>query len=575
MAWITNDNGEQVWLAFEARAKLIAEYEEEVTLLRALIKADEAVTNDLQRLEHLLDELDQLRRVHRGEHDMLYFMYEYFSEERNPGNQANLIPEGQTLDTSSKFHTQLCSMLDDVTQGKVTTHIGWSVGRRHAKTAYLSNGYLTHQIVFRQRRYIVEISKTTDMAGDFATWARFQLKFNEKLRNDFGGLLHKKPSMNDLDNKYEFVTTNGIKIEAKGIQTQVRGMRYLSERPDLFILDDLEDEENTNTKELRAKNLSWFRSELMEAMGFGGACVYMGTIVHYDSLLNHVLTKRKDFKSEKFPSILHWSGREDLWEKWRNTYNADDPNAKENADSFYESNKYDMDADTEVLWPKMYNYKYFMEKREEIGSKAFNQEFLGNPVDEESQIFNPEEFTYYNESDLDGKELEFYAAVDFAMGKTRGDYSAITTLAKNTSTGVCYVVDSYLERVHPDKFLKVIVQKTLQYQYHGLAVESQMAQEWFADKLSEELVKQGYPAHTRLLKVKQKTRKELRIEALLPEIQAGRIRFLKQHRLLIEMLELFPNHNHDDGPDSLADAFKVAKSGNATVTTVKRQNRWQ
>jgi len=94
-----------------------------------------------------------------------------------------------------------------------------------------------------------------------------------------------------------------------------------------------------------------------------------------------------------------------------------------------------MDAGTEVLWPEMYDYRYFMEKREEIGSKAFNQEFLGNPVDEESQIFNPEEFIYYNESDLDGKELEFYAAVDFAMGKTRGDYSGITTLAKNTSTG--------------------------------------------------------------------------------------------------------------------------------------------
>ena len=35
----------------------------------------------------------------------------------------------------------------------------------------------------------------------------------------------------------------------------------------------------------------------------------------------------------------------------------------------------------------MYSYKYFMEKREDMGARAFNQEYLGNPVDEESSNF--------------------------------------------------------------------------------------------------------------------------------------------------------------------------------------------
>ncbi|MCR8983425.1 hypothetical protein NW802_27765, partial [Brevibacillus laterosporus] len=83
------------------------------------------------------------------------------------------------------------------------------------------------------KRYIVEISETTDVAGDFIQWARNQLVFNQKLREDFGELLHEKKSLNGTDNKYEFVTTTGTKVEAKGMGTQMRGLRHGSARPDL------------------------------------------------------------------------------------------------------------------------------------------------------------------------------------------------------------------------------------------------------------------------------------------------------------------------------------------------------
>lgn len=562
------------WLDYEARAARITLVESRVDKLELLRQAGKLTEVQVETLLTDKRELVRLKRVHRGEHDVLFFTYEYFSEESNADNTSNLIPAGQTLAGAADFHRELCSILDDVTRGNVATNLGYSVGRRHAKTAYLSNAFLCHQIVYRHKRYIVEVSETTDVAGDFITWTKHQLKFNEKLRADFGELLHERPSQNELDNKYEFITNSGTKVEAKGVGTQMRGLRYLSDRPDLFILDDLESQENTNTPEMRAKNLHWFRAEMLEALGFGGMCIYMGTIVHYDSLLNHVISKRKDFTSRKFPAILSWSEREDLWEEWRKIYNSDDKLAKEKADAYYEDNKAEMDRGTSVLWPQVYTYKYFMEKREEMGARAFNQEYLGNPVDEESQIFNPENFVFYHESDIDGANLTYYAAVDLGMGKTRGDYSAIITLGKREGSDVCYVVDAYIARQKPDDFMQEIIKRTFAYQYEALAVESQQFQEWFADKLTEELQARGYPAHTRLKQVKQKMRKELRIEALEPEINAGRIRFKRDQRLLLEMLELFPNHNHDDGPDCLADAFKIAKEKSAVVRTVKRMNRW-
>ena len=116
-------------------------------------------------------------------------------------------------------------------------------------------------------------------------------------------------------------------------------------------------------------------------------------------------------------------------------------------------------------------------------------------------------------------------------------------------------------RVHPDILLKTAVEKAIQYQYSAMAVEAQQAQEWFADKLTEALHAKGYPATTRLKQVKQRTRKSLRIESMLPDIQNGNLRFKRSQRLLLEMFEMYPNHNHDDGPDACQMAFSVAGSG--------------
>lgn len=544
-------------IEIDKRREIVAEY-------NRLAAAGELTEYDVDQWEIIDEELTKLERVHACEYDTLLFMYEYFSEARNPGNRDNLIPAGVVYEDAAKFHRELCRLLDEITRGNISENVAWSVGRNHAKTAYLSNGYLCKNTVYRHKRYIVEVSETTDVAGDFIQWTRNQLVFNEKLRADFGELLHEKKSMNDTDNKYEFVTTTGTKVEAKGMGTQMRGLRHGATRPDLFLLDDLESGENTNTPELRAKNLHWFRSEMLEALGLGGLCIYMGTIVHYDSLLNHVLTKRKDFISRKFPAILSWSEREDLWEKWRTLYNEDRPDAKDRADAFYEENKDEMLRGTEVLWPR-YSYKFFMEKREAMGARAFNQEYLGNPVDEESQIFNPEEFTYYTDEDLSDVKLDYFCGVDFAMGKEKGDYSAIITLGRNRDTDVCYVVDVFLKRVHPDVLLREVAERAVRYQYETIAVEAQQAQEWFAHKLGDELRARGYPTHRRLKEIKQRMRKALRIESLLPDIQNGRIRFKKEQRLLLEMFEMYPNHNHDDGPDALHMAFDAAKQRRKTL----------
>lgn len=534
-----------------------------------------AYDHDIARLEDVLDELDVVKRIHRGERDVLYFGMTYFSEDGNPDNADNLIPEGVNVMNAAEFHKQLCDMLEDVSLGTQQRHVAYACPRQSAKTAWLSNIFLVHQVVYRLKRYIVLFSETTDVAGDFITWGRYQLKLNEKLRKDFGEVLYERPSMNELDNKYEFITSSKIKVEAKGLGTQTRGLRHGSTRPDLFILDDLESKESTNTPELVEKSKSWFREEMLPAMAKDGLCVYLGTILCYGSLLDYVIRERGDFESRKYSAVIEWAKREDLWNAWRKLYRDDSPDATSKAKRFYEKHKKEMLEGTKVLWSEYWSYYDFMILLEENGAKAFNQEYQNNPTDEERQIFKPEHFSWANMEDLADKQLSYFAGIDFAMGKEKGDYSVIATIAKNRETGICYVVDVFMERCHPDVLLNKAVELTLKYQYENIGVEAQMAQEWFADKLGDALSAKGYPSHTRMKKIKQRTRKALRIEALLPDVQSGRLRFVNslKNGPAMAQFDMYPMHAHDDFPDAVSMAFNTAQSGTMTVRTLRKRSR--
>lgn len=571
-------NGE--WYDRSRRAQRIALVEERIAKLERLRKAGALLPSQIETLITDKRELVRLKRIHRAEFDVLYFGMEYFSEDGNPDNQDNLIPEGVNVANAAEFHVMLTDMLNEVTKGNVDRHIAWACPRRHAKTAWLSNIFLIHQIVFKHKRYIVLFSETTDTAGDFITWGRYQLKLNDKLRKDFGELLHVQASRNELDNKYEFITASNVKVEAKGLGTQVRGLRHGSTRPDLFILDDIESDESTSTPDQIAKAKAWFNDSMLPALAKGGLVIYLGTILCYGSLLHYVLEERKDFESRRFSAIREYSSRADLWDEWRTIRNTDEADAPVKADEFYEQNKDEMNEGTSILWPGYFTYYELITIREDSGVKSFNQEYQNNPTDEERQIFKPEYFEeyFFNDETLAKIDSANYGAVDIAMGKERGDFSVIVTGAVNNDTGTLYIYDAFMERVHPNVLIDEVVAHTFEHVYEGLAVEAQAAQEFIADKMTEELQARGYPAHTRLKQIKHHAgnRKTMRIEALLPDIQKGKIRFHRKFKNSpeLEQFELYGMHKHDDFPDAVSMLTMVAKEKSASVRTVKRMNRW-
>lgn len=545
----------------EERLEMQRLFERERDLLIDIIKSGEATEYEYDQFRSVDSNVVQLERINACEYDVARFATEYFSDDGNPDNDENLIPKGNTYENMSAFHKEFCEMLSSIAKKEVKDHIAWACPRQHAKTAYGTNIFPLHQIVFKHRKFIIVVSETVTVAGTFIQWGNRQLKFNQKLIDDYGMLLHERASSNEIDNKEEYITLNGVKVMARGAGGQIRGMRYGNVRPELIIFDDLESDEDVRTKDSREKLRQWFNEEALPAMSKeNGKALYVGTILGFESLLDEVIRKDRRFRSRRYKAIESFASDRQLWDMWRDIYTSDDPEASDKARQFYDEHEEEMLKGVKLLWGEFWTYYEFMELLINMGVKSFTQEYQNEPTDSERQIFKVDEFVYYDDSQQFNHEMyEFHAGIDFAMGKEKGDFSAIATVAKNKLTGVCYVLDIFAERLHPKEFIDVIIQKVAKYQYDGIAIESQMAQEFFADTLRDRLQEIGYPAHRRINPIRQRARKELRIEAMSPDTQNGKIRFSRKHTELLMQYERYPMVSHDDMVDAVEMAY-----GNAT-----------
>jgi predicted phage terminase large subunit-like protein len=539
------------------------ELDDFLNIVKEKVKEGKELSREvLERSVEMKAELKQCERILRCWTSTLDFMYEYFSDDKNPENENNLIPAGIGILDAPDFHKELTGYLNSLLVN-VTDRIAWSVPRGHAKSTYLSNMFPIYNIVYRLRQFIVIVSETQDGARLFADYVNNQLKYNAKLREDFGELMDENGRGNKKDNSDKFITKNNIMVAIGSTQKQLRGMKFLNNRPDLLVLDDLESEKNTNTPELRQKNLTWY-TKVINPLGDPQrtAFIYMGTLVNPNGLLPYVM-QRADFTSKRYSAIVSPPDSVDMWEEYERIYrDVDNPNRKDDAEFYYFSNKEEMDKGQSVLWEDRMPYYKLIQEKVNVGTRAFNSEYLNLPYSDEDAIFKPEYFTWYDEADLYDDHgrlipMDLYGFWDIAI-TGKGDYNAIITLGRDRRTGVFYVLDAYAGKVNMHEALKICEQKILEYEHHTFGVETIQAQWSMFQQLRVNLSKRSY-FKTRLKQYNPRTKKEIRIEALEPLVEAGMIRFKRQHRLLIEQLELFgQGAEHDDLPDSLASCVELA-----------------
>ena len=432
--------------------------------------------------------------------------------------------------------------------------------RGHAKSTTLTFKGTMHAVLYGYKHYPIILSDSSDQAEGFLENIRVEFEENGLIREDFGDLQGKVWRNNVI------LTASGIKVEAIGSGKKIRGRKHRNWRPDLLVLDDIENDENVRTPEQRLKLSNWFNKAVSKAGDDYTDIVYIGTLLHYDSLLAHTLSN-PGYKSIKYKAVLAFSDAEDLWKQWEDIYtDLSNDSHEEDARAFFEVHREEMLAGTKVLWEEKLSYYDLMKMRVDEGEASFNSEEQNEPINPDDCLFQEEWLDYYNEAEVDFKDRNFifFGFVDPSLGKTKhSDFSAIITLAKHKSTGYMYVYDADIERRHPDRIIADILEKERRLRrdfgrgYKKFGCETVQFQ-WF---LKEELVKASAKAglYLPVEEVPQTADKVLRIQTMQPDIKNKYIKFSRRHKRLLEQLLQFPMGAHDDGPDALEGCRTLAK----------------
>lgn len=432
--------------------------------------------------------------------------------------------------------------------------------RGHAKSTNLTFKGTMHSTLYGYKHYPIIISDSSEQAEGFLDNIRVEFEENTAILEDFGVLAGSVWRSNVL------LTKTNIKIEAIGSGKKIRGRKHRNWRPDLIILDDVENDENVRTPEQRKKLKDWFDKAVSKCGDDYTDIIYIGTLLHYDSLLAKTLTNPA-YRSIKYKAVIQFSQADDLWQQWETIFtDLSNDDRESEALVFFQAHKTAMLEGTQVLWEEKLSYYDLMVMRVSEGEASFNSEEQNEPINPDDCLFMEEWFDYYNEAEVnfDDPAFDFFGFIDPSLGKTkRSDFSAIVTLAKHKGSGYMYVVDADIERRHPDRIIADVLAKerwlraSFGHGYRKLGAETNQFQ-WF---LKEELAKASAKAglYLPIEEVQQTSDKVMRVQTLQPDVKNKYIKFNRRHKRLLEQLTQFPMGAHDDGPDALEGARSIAK----------------
>ena len=277
--------------------------------------------------------------------------------------------------------------------------------RNHAKSTALTHDFILANVCFRTERYVILLGASEESAiehlGDIAN----ELRENEDLRRDFKIKCFVQEQKTDIilecEDGYRF------RILARGAGQKIRGRKWMGARPGLIVADDLEDDELVLNKDSRRKFRHWFFRACKPALRDGGRIRIHGTILHYDSLLAHLM-------------------KDDTWKSRR--YRAHR--------SFSEF--------TCILWPEKFPAERLLMIRQEFinqgDSAGYSQEYLNDPRDNDDAYLHQEWFLPMSPEDHEQFKL-FAVGVDFAISKADSANRTAFVVGGKDPENIIHLVD--------------------------------------------------------------------------------------------------------------------------------------
>jgi predicted phage terminase large subunit-like protein len=445
------------------------------------------------------------QRLKRAEADPLYFcrtyLPHYFSH------------------APAVFHYELVRFMEE--RGEVVTPAVVAAPREFAKSTVCSFGYVLHQICFAKRHFIIIGSDTEDLASDLTGYLYMEMLYNERLQQDFGELVRANKPVDD------FTTANSVRVKARGRGQRLRGLKHRQYRPDLIILDDMENDVNVRNPEIVEQILDWVKSAVYPSLEASGTLMIIGTILLHRSALDLML---------KSPEEPYCNFR-------RKIFRA-------------------LQDDGTSLWEARHPTARLHLQKQLMGTVAFNREKMNEPTPAKG-MFQEQWLRYYHPDTITDKNLLVVGFFDPSL-ETGGtaDYKAVVTVGYSSEEQVFYVLDAFIQKTTLEQTLRAVFNRHRERPYLLLGVEDNLFQRLLLkefDQLGREL-----GVFLPIKGVTHRIAKETRVAVLSPLLERGKIRFIRGHsdqEKLIEQLLYFPSRTlHDDGPDALAGAVQLAQT---------------
>lgn len=180
-----------------------------------------------------------------------------------------------------------------------------AIPRDHAKTT-LSKLAVVWYFMFTNHRFCVYLSNTNTIAKNACKDVIGYLN-SPNFINTFGKIKMLKESETDSLWIFEMPMEDGrVKkciLRAVGAGQQMRGINIDNQRPDIAIVDDVEDNENTESVNLQAKLDKWVFGPFLKALARRKKIIWLGNMLQKTSLLAR-LSARPNWNPVVFGALV-------------------------------------------------------------------------------------------------------------------------------------------------------------------------------------------------------------------------------------------------------------------------------
>jgi len=427
------------------------------------------------------------------------------------------------------FHYEMFQDLNDLMEDEIR-ELAWVMFRESAKTS-IAKAFVLWLITFNRRRYINVDSFDKENSERILFDIVVEMQTNPRYKADFGEMYNSKRNADEVTQKRvsNFITNNGVRVEAHSTQESVRGRIHGHQRPDFLLLDDFETNKTKDSKaytEQVIKHIDEFKTGLDST----AKIIYLGNyITEYGS----IQTLRDRAKIDNGLRVRMVPVEKDGKPTWEAKYAMTNEQAEREGKVSLE------------------------DKKKQFGSLVYSTEMLNEPIDEASQKFFKKWFKYKTRKDLENIKVRKFILIDTALSKN----------ATSDNTGIAKILVDELNnwyisarkyQINPKALIDLI------FQFHDdgfekIGIEKTAFTEAIEPFLQDEMrVRSKYPYVVQLSH--GGTAKEIRIEGLVPKYESGQIYHIEgECEDLEEELIRFPRGQHDDVIDAEAYGLKICE----------------